>query len=326
MRRWLPAAIAGTLAALFVFLRSSTHDQSELELGTASEPKSDHRYLPALRPAPPAAHHDLERSSLFGTQMDGALPVDRRGNLVVGVQIRRAFEYFTSLFGEQSEATIDAYVRTLVARELDEPARNQALRLWRDYLRYRIEARDSLPDIGALSFEEQLARISELRERIFGQEVANAFFADEQQTQRVDIERLRVLEDTTLSEKERAEYITALEEQLPPSEIETRRNAHLVRRLARAEVELEASGDVSPEERRALRERIVGVEAAKRLDRLDQERAEWRARLAEFCEAREAIMAAEMSDEEKQEATQRLLDERFDRREQLRVRVIDKMR
>src|SRR5262244_2505399 len=51
--------------------------------------------LPALPPAP---------RSLLGTDVDGTLAVDARGDLVVSPELRRFYEYFLSTTGEEPES------------------------------------------------------------------------------------------------------------------------------------------------------------------------------------------------------------------------------
>src|SRR5690554_4214362 len=79
---------------------------------------------PPIAPArlTPAAQ---EPTSLRGTEVDGELLVDARGNLVLTSQVRHLFDYFLSLIGEESSQQARQRIRDHLTAQLDEPARGQ---------------------------------------------------------------------------------------------------------------------------------------------------------------------------------------------------------
>ena len=81
-------------------------------------------------------------ASLRGTEVDGALPVDANGNLVVGPAVRRFFDYFLSAAGEESEAALQTRLGAEIRARLDGAAAAQALDLLDRYMEYRARARD----------------------------------------------------------------------------------------------------------------------------------------------------------------------------------------
>ncbi|MEW6267753.1 MAG: lipase secretion chaperone, partial [Thermodesulfobacteriota bacterium] len=122
---------------------------------------------------------------------------------------------------------------------------------------------------------------------------------------------------------ERARRAAELEASLPPEERARRREATAALDLRAAEADLAASGG-SADELHALRERMVGREAADRLATLDAQRRAWNERVADYRAARAAIDGEPSLDaREREAAIARLRVERFSETERLRVEALD---
>ena len=79
-------------------------------------------------------------------------------------------------------------------------------------------------------------------------------------------------------------------------------------------------------ELRALRDSIVGPEAAERLEERDRRRAEWNTRLAAYRAERDAIRGdASLDPQARDAAIENVLARSFDARERIRVRALDEM-
>jgi len=127
---------------------------------------------PATAPLPPAP------ASLDGTEVDGRLAVDARGDLVVSPEVRRFFEYFLSASGEETDAVTRRRVEAAIDARVPPRAAAQAKALFGELLAYRADAR-GLQASPSDSPATRLAALREIRWKIFGRAVAEALFGDE---------------------------------------------------------------------------------------------------------------------------------------------------
>ena len=276
---------------------------------------------PPIAPArlTPAAQ---EPTSLRGTEVDGELLVDARGNLVLTSQVRHLFDYFLSLIGEESSQQARQRIRDHLTAQLDEPARSQALELLETYLDYQyqlvdLEARFPVAE----RLEDLLAReqaVQQLRARLFSREAHEAFFAGEEIYNNFTLERLTIQQDPSLSDREKGLAIEALRENLP-EEMQQLLVPQIHNDLREQTLALRAAG--ADEGRiRQLRMGMLGPEATERLEELDRSRAEWRERVEAFQQERERILSQPgLADSDRRAAVNALLEEQFTANERLRL-------
>ncbi|NLB99887.1 MAG: lipase secretion chaperone [Pseudomonas formosensis] len=276
---------------------------------------------PPIAPArlTPAAQ---EPTSLRGTEVDGELLVDARGNLVLTSQVRHLFDYFLSLIGEESSQQARQRIRDHLTAQLEEPARSQALELLETYLDYQyqlvdLEARFPVAE----RLEDLLAReqaVQQLRARLFSREAHEAFFAGEEIYNNFTLERLTIQQDPSLSDREKGLAIEALRENLP-EEMQQLLVPQIHNDLREQTLALRAAG--ADEGRiRQLRMGMLGPEATERLEELDRSRAEWRERVAAFQQERERILSQPgLAESDRRAAVNALLEEQFTANERLRL-------
>ena len=276
---------------------------------------------PPIAPArlTPAAQ---EPTSLRGTEVDGELLVDARGDLVLTSQVRHLFDYFLSLIGEESSQQARQRIRDHLTAQLDEPARSQALELLETYLDYQyqlvdLEARFPVAE----HLEDLLAReqaVQQLRARLFSREAHEAFFAGEEIYNNFTLERLTIQQDPSLSDREKGLAIEALRENLP-EEMQQLLVPQIHNDLREQTLALRAAG--ADEGRiRQLRMGMLGPEATERLEELDRSRAEWRERVEAFQQERERILSQPgLAESDRRAAVNALLEEQFTANERLRL-------
>ncbi|MGN5518011.1 lipase secretion chaperone [Halopseudomonas sp. Lyrl_26] len=263
-----------------------------------------------------------EPTSLRGTEVDGELLVDARGNLVLTSQVRHLFDYFLSLIGEESSQQARQRIRDHLTAQLDEPARSQALELLETYLDYQyqlvdLEARFPVAE----RLEDLLAReqaVQQLRARLFSREAHEAFFAGEEIYNNFTLERLTIQQDPSLSDREKGLAIEALRENLP-EEMQQLLVPQIHNDLREQTLALRAAG--ADEGRiRQLRMGMLGPEATERLEELDRSRAEWRERVEAFQQERERILSQPgLAESDRRAAVNALLEEQFTANERLRL-------
>lgn len=286
-----------------------------------------------LPPMPTKALTSTEQSvspaSLRGTQVDGTLTTDSRGNLIVTEQLRDLFEYYLATVGEvELDQALILIDRSLTA-QLTEPALSQARSLLDDYLQYKhalAELEKDLPvvsDLAALNEREQAVR--RLRAERFDPLVQAALFGAEQDYNQYHLDRLAIVHDATLSPAERADALEQLRQQQPEALQETLA-VQVHQQLSQQTQALQSEGG-DPAQLRQLRLELVGPEATQRLEQLDAQRQKWDLRLAAFDAQRQAILDEPgLAESDKREALRTLLEQDFDERERLRVTALLDMR
>ncbi|WP_437804245.1 lipase secretion chaperone [Sorangium sp. So ce693] len=290
-------------------------------LSVAPSPTRLRQALSVSRPpAAPRPSTNAAPPSLRGTDVDGAVTVDERGDLVVGPELLGLFDYFLSATGEEPAPAIRGRIVAAIRERAAGPAAEQAIALLDRYLGYREAAAGARVEQEA-DPAARLAALRETRRAWFGEEAAERLFGDEEREIEAAIEESRILADEALSPEERDARIADVEAALPEPVREAREAA--TRPLAQqAEEQALRDAGASDEEMHAHRVATVGPEAADRLAELDRQRAAWRQRLDAFTGARADIEATVADPDARRSAEEALLERSFTPEERLRVGVI----
>ena len=285
--------------------------------------------LPATQPhvgassavASPSSAKQLP-ASFSGTQVDGVFQVDEQGNLRITRDIVQIFDYFLSAIGEETLTQSIERLQAHIRNQLPAPAEAQALALLEQYLDYKRQLvlleRDlpQLPSLDALKQREMA--VQALRARLFSSEAHQAFFAAEESYNLFTLERLAIQRDDSLDANAKGEALDRLRDGLP-EELQASVLPQLHSELRSQTSALQAAGG-SAAQVQALRQQLVGNQAASRLQALDQQRQSWKQRLQRFQQEKSAIDTHPgLSPADKQAAIQRLAQEQFDERERLRL-------
>ena len=285
--------------------------------------------LPATQPhagassavASPSSAKQLP-ASFSGTQVDGVFQLDEQGNLRITRDIVQIFDYFLSAIGEETLAQSIERLQAHIRNQLPAPAEAQALALLEQYLDYKRQLvlleRDlpQLPSLDALKQREMA--VQALRARLFSSEAHQAFFAAEESYNLFTLERLAIQRDDNLDANAKGEALDRLRDGLP-EELQASVLPQLHSELRSQTSALQAAGG-SAAQVQALRQQLVGNQAASRLQALDQQRQSWKQRLQRFQQEKSAIdHHPGLSPADKQAAIQHLAQEQFDERERLRL-------
>jgi lipase chaperone LimK len=269
--------------------------------------------------------------SLRGTRVDGGLATDADGHFVPTLDARRLFDYFLTATGEAPDDALRARIQSEIARRLAPDAAREAVALLDRYLLYRARVRtlatSDVPEDSDL--DARLATLVAVRREVLGADAAEAFFAEEEADARRLLEARRITNDTSLTPEERTARIEAVfaeaEAALPADVREARAATRLATTLRGAEAEIRARGGDDAEVA-ALRERLAGPEAAKRLADLDRERGVWQGRVAAFRTERDRLANdPQLAPDTRTAAIARLLDESFTPAERRRVEALDRI-
>lgn len=288
------------------------------------------RAMPSSAPAAPAAPvsatHGMPQlpASLRGTSVDGQFRLDAAGNLLISEDIRRIFDYFLSSMGEEPFKQTIARLRAYIDSQLQEPARSQAQTLLDQYLTYKRELigleRD-LPqraDLQTLRLRDSQVRA--LRARLFSAEVHEVFFGLEEAQGQFILQRLAIVHDPSLDDRQKAEEIDRLRDALPEA-LQDHVFAQMQVELRQQTRQLREQGG-SAEDIRRLRQQTVGAAATQRLEALDAQRADWQRRLQAYRSEQQKIeQSSGLSDADKRAASERLAEAHFSASERLRLQA-----
>lgn len=225
------------------------------------------------------------------------LPLGPGGHLAKVRAVRDFFDYCLTAQSDLSATALDALVAREIAAQLDGTvAQAEALDVWHRYRTYLVELA-KLPDAGGVADKSdttalQLAldRRASIAYRTLGA-WSEPFFGAEQWRQRYDLARLKIAQDRTLTDAQKAERLAALDQQLPPGErVERQRVAQQQAAIAQI-AQLQKSG-ATPDAMRAQLTQSLGPEAAERVARMQQDDAAWQSRYADYAAQRAQIDAA----------------------------------
>lgn len=270
--------------------------------------------------------------SLSDTDVDGALEVDKNGNLIIAHSVRQVFDYFLSAIGEEDLTTIVARIRAYIRHKLAAypQAAQQAEQILDSYLSYR-DALGRIPQIqgdpsqNISAVRHQKEQIAALRTQYMARDVIDAFFGDEDAYDRYTMARIELMQDKSLSATEKAKRSAELLNALPPQLKESVQTLNKYQELTTFTEDWKTRGG-KPEELRAIREQIVGVEATERLEALDKERAEWETRINSYLTTRDTLLKnPALSDAERQRQLNDIKNKDFNEQEQVRVEAFETM-
>ncbi len=277
--------------------------------------------LPSGAPLPSAPPG--RPGSLRGTQTDGGFVVDGSGRLVPSVDARLLFDHLLSATGEESPAVLRARIEAEIRKRLKGDAVRDAIALLDRYLTYRDRVRTAAADMENLPLEARIDRLWQIRREALGPADADAFFADERALELAALETRRAVAEST--GEERARRLRAAEELLPENLRQARAEALAPLRQFQDEQALRARGGSAADVRKA-REDAFGSEAADRLAQLDQERAAFDRKLAEYRAARAKVQAdASLDAAARARAVDALMKARFSEPERVRVKALDEI-
>ncbi|WP_126283568.1 lipase secretion chaperone [Burkholderia stagnalis] len=266
---------------------------------------------PALAPGgaaaaaalPPDAASAGLPSSLAGSSAP-RLPLDPGGHLAKARAVRDFFDYCLSAQSDLSTAALDALVAREVAAQLDGTvAQVEALDVWHRYRTYLAELA-KLPAAGGVADKSDIGAVelaldqrASIARRALG-EWNEPFFGAEQWRQRYDLARLKIAQDRTLTDAQKAERLAALDQQLPPdARAERQRVAQQQAAIAQI-AQLQKSG-ATPDAMRAQLTQTLGPEVAERVARMQQDDDAWQRRYADYAAQRAQIVALGLTPQER---------------------------
>ncbi|MEO8000467.1 MAG: lipase secretion chaperone [Arenimonas sp.] len=268
---------------------------------------------------PPDSMFSLEKSSLRGTEVDGGIVLGTSGKVLLDPGMRRLFDYYLSLMGEQNLLQIRSLLKEYLLGKYSPANTDEALKYFDRYTDY-LNALTDL-NIGGLSQpEERLEKVTALRKKMLGEEMAFAFFAEEEMLAVLTLKRMAINNNKSLSAEEKARQLAALD----ASEHYSARTEADTAALVTEQTEQLETLKLTDAQRAEEREALWGKEAASRLAELDQQRARWDTRIDQYLLARSRIDANRgLSQVARERAITALRMQHFNASEQRRVASLE---
>lgn len=289
----------------------------------------------ALAPSPSAFSTGLEQlpASLQGTEVDGTLLADDKGNLVINADIRRVFDYFLSTLGSESLEEIEQRLRSYMQHQLPVTAAQQAEQLLEQYLALNaalltlessVESEPS-NQLQTDALRERLLAIQSLRHEYLPADVIDAFYADDDALDQLALGRIDIMQDSTLTAAQRTQALADLEQSLPPHLQRVMSELNKQTQLSALTTRLRNSGG-SAADLYQLRESFYGPRAAERLAQLDQSRQQWQARMDTWLRDRNSMMSAQgLDNADRQQLIDRMRRDHFQPAELPRVEILERI-
>jgi len=272
-------------------------------------------------------------SSIKGTQIDGAYPVDSDGHLIMSDRIRHRFEYFLSTMGEFTLDEIIALIEEDIRFNLQQPAQQEALTLLKNYIDYKRALIEVEQAVGAPqsyeiqdieSMRQRLLAMQSIRREHLSDEAIHAFFGFDESYDAYMLSRLEIINNNQLTEKEKQQQIESLQNSLPQEVRELHKDTQHISRVYQETEELRAQG-ASDDEIFQHNSQEFGQEAAIRLQQVEQTRAQFTRKVDAYLQQRQRILQDKsLSSTQQSEAISELKSD-FDDNEKARLRAYELM-
>lgn len=265
--------------------------------------------------------------SLEGIDLNIALPLDRDGNLIVGMELKDLFELYLSAMGEEELDDILLRIQNALAQQLTAPVLQQGYDALKRFIDYKVELanlENQQPDSNLSELEnirQQKQMLADIQQEYFTAEENDALFATETQYDHFMLEHLTIQQNENLTLTEKRQQVEALEASLP-QEIRAGRERSMAPANVYQQANLMKAEGQSAENIYQVRAESLGEEAASALAQLDQQRDQWQQRLDVFKLGYESISASGLSPADQKTEVNALLNRDFNSTESIRVRAL----
>lgn len=325
----LISVLVVVLIALIYFFKPSGEHAA---LGSGIATKSSDAFSTASPTTQMASNQGLPSlsKSLDGTQIDCPIKVDKDGKLILSKGIRDCFDYFFSTLGEKSEPQLVNDINQYLTTTLPESAATYAKQLLQKYISYKkglfeFQKNSKIKVQDQKSYENMLQSIAAIQKKYFTAPEIQAFFGMEMAFNLYDLEKMKINTNNQLSASEKAEKIAGLIDELPDELAEGIRTTEQFSTLQSLTQEIKDRGG-SKAEIRSMREKLLGVEAADRLDKVDADDANWQTKVDNYLNQRDKIINSSMDESSKQQAVNEIRQNTFQtREEQIRSQTFEQM-
>jgi lipase chaperone LimK len=317
-------------------LSSTTHTSKPIELEKTLSKKSISALFntPELTTEQAALFHASLPQSLIDSPPPSALDINEQGQLIINMKVKRLFEFYLSAMGEDTLAECILRIRHNLSQQLKADALATALNLLEGFLQYQNHIGEIKNDFLA-RYEDQsykLERVSEMKRSVresrslFFSEQANiAFYKQEDEYDDYMLKKVAIRSDNTLTIKQKRAHQALLNNASPQWITQQDQQANLVSQVQVQEKALRENGgdDLAI---RQLRVANYGEQGAKNLAVLDQQRAQWSNRVAQYhLESQQIQINSAYTQQEINQLLGDIRQQHFSGSELIRISALDKI-
>lgn len=266
----------------------------------------------------------LNKTSLFNTDPPGIPRLDANGNLVVNSGFRDLLDYFLALRGELSRADIRALAANFFELHLQGEALQKALTLYDQYAEFFSQlAVLEINSDGIENLQERLQQKIDLRRKYLGDELADAFFGDEEAYDEFSLKRVE-LNRSELDASQREEAMESAMASLPPEMLVRKEQIEQQEQMMEETRKLKKAGASSAE---IYQYQLLqgNVDIAERYQALSLQRQAWSQRYLDYRDRLKTIENGSANPQEQASAIIQLQGEAFSEEERLRVKSLDQL-
>ncbi len=334
-----PAVAIQTKSPNQVPAANETSSVSEVSAYQSVAPRDLNDSTSSNKPSAPhvfASTKDYENVSTYGPLPSHLQRValrklawDDQGNLVVEPKIKDLIESFLTASRFEGRENAIARIAEYMSMTLPEPAASQALAILDNYIAYKNEMlafqmstsgsghREHMIE----TFRQALDQRKQIRRDTLGDETATALFGDEELYDEFSVNRMRIMSDPTLTDKEKETLLIESENILPEAKRKHVRWQREKRTLDRRIAELKSAGG-NEQKIYQLRVDFYDKETADRMRYLESTSPQWERRVASFNQEWYHIeQRTDLSATEKAELVSELRDSSFTKKEQVKLAV-----
>lgn len=228
---------------------------------------------------------------LQGTDIRGEFYMDNQGELIITIGIKQRFDYFFLMTEHIPLNDIINIIHGHLEVELTESAFVQAQALLADYVQYFQQYNALMKNHSPKdnhNAHELAEQITNLRTDILGADVSEIFFGQSQALQMQNLNRLA-------NKNQQIQYASSVS---LPQHLKKNQQATLSFAQSKKTMIKALKEGASEQEINTLRIQLFGEEAAMRLKKLDEKRAQWNTHLAHYQKLNNMLMQTGLSQQE----------------------------
>lgn len=263
----------------------------------------------------------VAETSLEGTEPPGTF-VFQNGQLQKNEHCRAIFEYFLAVSGELTQEQIESLLLRSAGKDLTDTQLLQIMTAFTEYQGYLEYMRTGENLYQDLSPAQALEQIRQMRREFFGYQQAQQYFAYEENYDRYQVERMRLLGDDQLTESERQSQLAQLVSQLPEDLRERQQHTLEIRRQLSQWQKANQAEDAF-----AMEQKLSSFppETRQRLLDLQAEREDWQQRYDAYAEEVQRLDTSGLSATDREAEITRTRQRHFSDSELARVAAWDRM-
>lgn len=324
----LPSSISLVLIAASIGLIFNNINNTEIEYVTVAKNSTGISPSTAVRNSTSETDSKsldiLDLDTFRFASVDGSIKVDKNNALIIDQDLRHWFDFYLSALGEISLQNIISMMQ-LEINKLPSPGQDQALKILDQYLAYKRELgeydnRELLTVNQHNDIEHLTDRLDwqmRLRRRYLDDDVVESFWHQDEVIDNYALEKLTI-KNSNLSDADKQAKLLALDQSLPESLYTFKQELYVASNLLKKEKALSQTG--SPQALRELRIKEVGIEAANRLEVIDEKQRSWNVKVLSYHNEEERLSKIEgMSITDKEAILTQYREDHFKNKEILRL-------